>query len=429
MPEQSRNGFPRVFWVANIIEILERFAYYGIYIPFGIYAEHLGITSGQLGTIQSIFLAISYFLPVVSGTFADRYGFKKLLIISYLAYLPSILLLIYARSFPGIALTMLSIGFAAGIFKPLISGTIRLATDSTNKTLGFGIFYAMVNIGATIGPVIAGRLRAVSWEHAFEADAVAIVVMLVFTIFFYKEPPREPSTVTLGRKLQDIYATLSDHKFSVFLLLLGLFYWFPYWSFLNLMPLYVDTKLDTARLYENMSAVLGTSIANFFSHTGEDGKRRILGETIGQTSYFIIVLQLFVSRVAEKYRAIPTFMTGFLLCAAGMFISGMAMAVPALIFPGIGLFAIGEMSASPRLQEYVTWIAPREKAGLYMGSYFLATGIGGFLSGIYTRLFGWFSGIAHPEYVWYTLAAHFVLAMAALFLFSRGAGEFRELES
>ena len=96
---EHRSPFPPVFWVANLIEVLERFAYYGIYFGFGIYMEYLGYTRAQLGVIQSIFLLMSYTIPIVSGTFADRYGFKKVLIISYLAYLPSILLLIFTRSF------------------------------------------------------------------------------------------------------------------------------------------------------------------------------------------------------------------------------------------------------------------------------------------------------------------------------------------
>ena len=148
----ERTKFPPVFWIANSIEVLERFAYYGIYFSFGIYMAQLGYTRAQLGIVQSIFLALSYVIPVISGTFADRYGFKKVLIVSYLAYLPSILLLIFTRSFSGIALTMLMIGLAAGIFKPLIAGTVRAVTDGTNKTLGFGIFYMMVNIGGSLGP-------------------------------------------------------------------------------------------------------------------------------------------------------------------------------------------------------------------------------------------------------------------------------------
>ncbi|MEJ2722108.1 MAG: MFS transporter, partial [bacterium] len=225
-----RTPFPPVFWVANLIEVLERFSYYGIYFGFGIYMEYLGYTRAQLGVVQSIFLLISYTIPVISGTFADRFGFKKVLIVSYLAYLPSILLLIVTKSFSGIALTMLSIGLAAGIFKPLISGTVRAVTDSTNKTLGFGLFYAMVNVGASFGPIVAGKLRAISWNYAFAAAGVGIAIMLLITIFFYKEPEREIEGATLGQKFRDIGTALSDIKFAVFLVLLGLFFWLPFWA-------------------------------------------------------------------------------------------------------------------------------------------------------------------------------------------------------
>src|SRR5512135_263363 len=212
-----RTPFPPVFWVANVIEVLERFAYYGIYFGFGIYMASLGYSRSQLGIVQSLFLFLSYVTPVISGTFADRYGFKKVLIVSYLAYLPSILLLILTRSFSGIALTMLSIGLAAGIFKPLVSGTVRAVTDRSNKTLGFGIFYQMVNVGASFGPLIAGKLRAISWNYAFLAAAIAIGLMLVITIVFYKEPKRELEGITLRDKFRDLGTALSDVKFAAFL--------------------------------------------------------------------------------------------------------------------------------------------------------------------------------------------------------------------
>jgi POT family proton-dependent oligopeptide transporter len=426
---KKRTPFPGVFWLANTVEILERFAYYGIYMGFGIYMEYLGYTRGQLGIVQSIFLLISYVVPMVSGTFADRFGFKKVFIVSYLAYLPAILLLLVTKSFSGIALTMLTIGLAAGIFKPLVSGTVRTVTDATNKTLGFGIFYAMVNLGATFGPLVAGKLRAISWNHAFLASAVAIGLMLVITIFFYKEPKREMEGVTLGQKFKDMGTALSDLKFSLFLVLLGLFFWLPFWAFFNVLAVYIDRSLDTARLYLNIKSVLGTGVANFLSHD-DHGVRKILGETISNTGVVIICLQVFVSRTAERFKAIPTFLMGMIVIAVGyLFLAYARIGAPAWVFLGILLFAVGEMISSPRIQEYITWLAPKEKAGLYMGTNFLALGIGGSLSGItYTSLSGYFRDMGHPEYVFFALAAHFVLGMIVLFLFTKTGRSFKEVE-
>jgi POT family proton-dependent oligopeptide transporter len=426
----ERTPFPKVFWVANTIEVLERFAYYGIYFGFGIYMASLGYSTEKLGMVQFVVLLMSYTIPVISGTFADRYGFKKVMIVSYLVYLPSVLLLIVNKSYSGILLTMLSVGFAAGIFKPLISATVRAVTDKTNKTLGFGIFYAMVNVGGSFGPLVLARLRAISWDYAFIAAAAAIVVMLLITIFFYKEPPREIEGATLGQKFRDIGTALSDKKFLAFLVLLGVFFWIPFWSFFNLCALYVDSDMDTAALYGALAGLFGAGFAGFLSHAGEDGVRRVLGEAISHTGYIIMLLQVFVSGYLEKKKALPSFMVGLAVAALGFFVLGYArVSVSTLVFLGIFLFAVGEMVASPRIQEYITWIAPKEKAGLYMGSNFLATGIGATSGITYTPLYGYVKSLGHPEYVWYVLAAHFVLGIVVLNVFVKLFGEFREQEA
>ncbi len=425
---EKRSAFPAVFWIANTIEILERLAYYGIYFGFGIYMERLGYTRAQLGNVQSLFLLLSYGMPVISGSFADRFGFKKVLIVSYLAYLPSILLLMYTKSYSGILLTMLSIGLSAGIFKPLVAGTVRAVTDRTNKTLGFGIFYAMVNIGGTFGPIIMGKLRAISWDHAFIAAAISICFMLLLTIFFYKEPEREIEGTTLGQKMKEIGIALRDYKFTFLLVLMGFFFWLPFWAFFNLSAVYVDRNLDTVRLYENIRSLLGSGFANFFSSVDEKGVRRILGETLSSTGYIIIVFQLLVSRISERFRAMPTFLFGLILLTVGFGVIGLAaVTFPAIVFLGIFIFAIGEMVSSPRIQEYLTWIAPKEKAGLYMGMNFLATMIGAALSGItYTRLSGYFNEQGSPEYTWYVLAVHSALGIIALAAYTKLIGEFKE---
>jgi dipeptide/tripeptide permease len=429
----TRSAFPPVFWVANLIEVLERFAYYGIYFGFGIYMTHLGYSRDQLGVVQSLFLFVSYSMPVISGSFADRFGFKPMLIVSYLAYLPSILLLLSAHSLTGIALTMLSIGFAAGIFKPLVAGSIRVLTDSTNKTLGFGIFYAMVNIGGTLGPIVAGKLRVISWSYAFIAAAIAIVLMLIVTLFFYEEPPREKRGKTVGETIVEIGLTLTDLKFATFLILLGFGFWLPFWAFFNLCALYIDANLDTARLYQDLHAIplLGPGLADFLSAPDDKGVRRIIGETIGNTGWVIIVFQIMVSNLMAKVRALPAFMAGLAIAGFGFFVIGRAAtSAPSLVFLGIALFAIGEMICSPRIQEYITWIAPKDKAGLYMGSNFLGTMIGGLTSGfIYTTLSNHFAQAGVPGRVWDVMALNMFAAIGALLIFVKVAGEFKEMEA
>jgi len=425
---KDRTRFPFVFWVANGIEVLERFAYYGIYMGFGIYLQQLGYSKGDLGIIQSIFLALSYLIPLFSGTFADKYGFKKVLIISYLVYLPTILLLIVTKSFSGIAITMLSIGFAAGIFKPLISGTVRVVTDRTNKTLGFGIFYAMVNVGASFGPIIMGKLRALSWDYVFITAAAAVGLMFIITLIFYKEPPREIEGVTLKQKFKDMGEVLSDYKYLTFIILLGVFFWMPFWAFFNVLTVYIDDYMNTAALYQGVKSILGTGITSLIS-SNDSGVWKINAEAISHTGYIIIVFQIFISHIFEKRAALRSFLFGILVAAAGFVVLGFSVTTSNnLVFLGIFLFATGEMISSPRIQEYITWIAPKEKAGLYMGTNFLATFIGATLSGIYTGVMGSFEEAGTPEYIMYTLAAHCVVGVIAIYIFTKTAGEFKEMD-
>ena len=351
-----------------------------------------------------------------------------MLIVAYVAYLPSILLLIVTKSFSGIALTMLTIGFAAGIFKPLVSATVRATTDSTNKTVGFGIFYMMVNVGASFGPLVMGKLRAMSWDYVFYTAAATIGVMFLITVFFYKEPKREIEGVSLKQKFQDIGTALSDYKFAIFIVLLGVFFWMPFWAFFNVLSVYVNDFMDTASLYNSVKSVLGSGITSIISRQ-EAGIWKINAEAISHDGYIIIVFQLLISRIFEKRPALPSFMFGLFVAAIGFVILGVALVGSNnLVFLGIFLFAIGEMISSPRIQEYIMWIAPKEKAGLYMGTNFLATFIGAILSGIYTWLMGVYQNMGSPEYIMYTLAGHLIVGIFAIFIFTKTLGEFKELE-
>jgi dipeptide/tripeptide permease len=425
---KNRSRFPFVFWTANTIEILERFAYYGIYMGFGIYMAQLGYERDDLGYVQQIFLGFSYLIPLFSGTFADRYGFKKMLMIAYLAYLPSILLLILTKSFSGIALSMLSIGFAAGIFKPLISGTVRVTTDSTNKTLGFGIFYWMVNIGASAGPIVMGKLRAISWDYVFYTAAAAIAIMFLITLIFYKEPPREIEGVTLKKKFKDMGEALSDVKFLVFIIFLGVFFWLPFWAFYNVLAVYINDHMDTALLYLSTSSVIGDWLAQLIS-SQVDGVWRINAEAISHTGFIIIFFQLVISSIFKNRAAIGSFLFGLFIASIGFAVLGYAIiGSNNLVYLGIFFFAVGEMISSPRIQEYIMWIAPKEKAGLYMGTNFVATFIGAFLSGYYTIVLGAFERSGHPEYIMYTLAGHCLIGIVAIYIFVKTMGEFKELE-
>ena len=411
-----RTAFPRVFWTGNVIEILERFAYYGLYMGFQIFATKtvleggLGWSEGRLGVVQSVFLLLSYSVPLISGVLADRYGFKRMLMWSYVLYLPGFIFLTLTRQFGAVLAVMALIAVAAGLFKPLIAGTVRLSTDSTNRTLGFGIFYLMVNVGAFFGPMIAGALRTQSWNYAFLASACAVVGMIIVTAIFYKNPI-EPVKDT-GQKqpllhdFLEIVPYLKQGKIMAFILVFGVLIEVPFWAFFNLCPMYVDRFVATDQLYTVFSSILGERIVGWFST--ED--HRIAGETLAHTALYVILFQLFVTRISERMRSIPVISFGIaimLLGCIGLWAS--TGDVPWFMFAGTILFAVGEMACMPRMEQYLISMLPPEKTGLGGGLLRIPVAIGAGLSGVTINpLYQKFIADGHPQLIWMVLGGMFL---------------------
>jgi len=425
----QRTPFPPVFWVANTIEVLERYVYYGFYFGFGIYLASLGFSRADLGNLQFILLLFTYGLTIFTGFLGDRYGFKRMLLVSYVLYLPPFILLIFVKNLLGIALILVLLSTAAALFKPLPAGTVRLTTDKTNKTIGVGIFYAMVNVGGTLGPLVLASLRVISWGLAYSAAAAGVVLMFIVTLIFYREPERPVPEGSFGTHVRKAFSVLADMKFSTFLVLMGIMFWIPFWAFYNILAIYVDTHLDTALLYQKLHVVFGGAV-NLVSLEDENtGIRRIAGESIAHTGYIILVLQLLVSRISEHFKALPSIIFGLIVTAAGMAVLGFAFFMnPLLLFLGILIFAVGEMISSPRFDEYITYLAPKEKAGMYMGLVTASVAIGAFSGPTYTRLYGYLEELGHPDYVWYILAAHLAIGMVVLAVYVRFTGGFKEVD-
>ena len=73
-------------------------------------------------------------------------------------------------------------------FKPIISAMIARNTTDETSSIGFGIFYMMINIGGFIGPFIAGVLMQKTWDYVFYMSMLAIGVNYMITFFFFREP-------------------------------------------------------------------------------------------------------------------------------------------------------------------------------------------------------------------------------------------------
>jgi len=207
--------FPRTFWIANTMEIFERMAWYGWFAVASLYMTNprsegaLGFTEQQRGTLQGAITFILYLLPVLTGALADRYGFKKMFVIAYAILVPAYFLLGQFDSYGGFFVVFLLVAVGAAVFKPVVVGTVAHTTTEETGTLGFGIFYMMVNVGGFIGPIVAGILRGWDWNYVFIASSVWIACNFFWLLVFYKEPTKE-ATSEKPRNLKKVMDDMVD---------------------------------------------------------------------------------------------------------------------------------------------------------------------------------------------------------------------------
>lgn len=378
--------FPRTFWIANTIELFERWAWYGFFMLFANYLTGssdvggLEFTQIQKGIIMGVGTGILYFLPVLTGSIADKYGYKRVLLLAFIIYTSAFILLPMFNTFAGVFAMYLYLAVGAALFKPIISATIAKTTTANTSSIGFGIFYMMVNIGAFFGPMITLLYKS-NYELVFFISA-GVVALNFILLIFYREPGRTKSTETLSYTItqvfKNIWLVLHDFKFVIFLFIVAGF-WTMYYQLFFTLPVFVTQWVDTSQLYNFFSTYLPV-VAKEYGNHGQMESEFI----VNFDALFIILFQIFISALVMKRKPLNTMLAGFIISSIGL---ALTLVTQNVIFTlaAIFIFAIGEMVASPKITEYIARIASSEKKALYMGYSFLPVFLGsifaGFISG------------------------------------------------
>jgi len=221
--------FPGYFWTANSMEIFERMGWYGFYAVSSLYLTGavadggLGMSSEDRGVIQGLATFFLYLFPAVFGALADRYGFRLMFLASCVVMIPGYLLLGIPDGFWGFLAVYFLVAVGHGMFKPVVISSVAKATTAETGSMGFGIFYMMVNVGGFLGPIVAGVVRGWDWQFVFYASAAWIVVMGLIALFVYREPPRDEAKEA-ARPLRDVFAGMIEvvGNGRFFLLIAGL---------------------------------------------------------------------------------------------------------------------------------------------------------------------------------------------------------------
>jgi len=427
-PTTTRSDFPKTFGIANVMELFERAAYYGmnsvlaIYLTASVAEGGLGESVEAVGFLQGIIYAATYVLPILGGALADRYGYRRMLMVAFSFLACGYFAAGYMSSYALVFLALAVMATGAGLFKPIISGTIARTTDETNSAFGFGIYYWMINLGAFLSPLVVSWLKGFSWQYVFTASALYTGLMLLPAAFVYRDPPGTGSGKTLKDTLMGAAEVLGDSRFMLMIVVYSGF-WILYFQNFGTILFYLRDFVDRAPVSEAMTSVFRAVGLPAFTFDAEHVTVINAGT--------IILLQVFVSRVVKNRPALPTMVTGMAIGALG-FLCLAASTNPWIFVLGIAVFSIGEMTAHPKYYSFVGLVAPADRKAVYMGYAFLygvfgsllGSNIGSFLYARYmTPVIGTPAAAEHARLFWVGFAALDVVAAALLVVFAKRFGQ------
>src|SRR6185437_7687479 len=162
---EIRRGFERPFWVANVSDIFERLSYYAVFAALVRYLhDTLLFPTAQASSLAGIFGGAVWVMAIFGGALADRIGFRRALSVAYFIlscsyflvgsigapWLSPIRSAVPLGLLVGIILFLPALGVA--LVKPSVVGTTARASKENVRSIGYSIYYTMVNIGSTMGP-------------------------------------------------------------------------------------------------------------------------------------------------------------------------------------------------------------------------------------------------------------------------------------
>ena len=424
---EIRTGFERPFWVANFTEIFERIAYYATTAVLAIYmSEQLRFSSELTGWLMSAFGFVVWFLPLLGGTLADRFGFRRALMFAYLVMTAGYFLLgslsatwmaplRHALGDKWLVLAILMVpALGPGMVKPCVAGTTARASRENVRSIGYSIYYTLVNVGGALGPILAFLVReklGLGIENVFRVAACSVFLMFWVTLFFFREPSgvEEKKVASVWEAITNMFVVLGNIRFLLFLGIIAAYY-VVFWQMYISMPLFV-------RHFVNPNA-------------GVDA-------TISVEAITVICFQVLIAVLTRK---IPTFRT----IAIGILLTGISWVILALPLPtgevtlhlgfaaptiyrisvyvGITLFvlALGEIMLASRYYDYISRLAPSGQQGLYMGYAFLPVAIGYLIAGpLGGYLLHQFGEVHHkPRQMWLVIAGIGVFATILMLLYN-----------
>jgi POT family proton-dependent oligopeptide transporter len=447
--QDIRTGFERPFWVANITEIFERLSYYGAFASLALYLqEKLNFSTEQTGTLTGIFGGMVWFLAIFGGAAADRLGFRRALSLAYLLlaaayfligsiaapWLAPVRNLVPLGLFVGFILMLPALGVA--LVKPCVVGTTARASKENVRSIGYSIYYTMVNIGGALGPYFASwSHRHLGVENVYRVAALSVFAMFFVVLLFFREPRKAgdappPSIATVAKNFCVVvgkaWLVLPACGFALLLLIITSIYpWaVPWWIWAGLLLL---ALAGMSRFMWFLALFTGywvvfwqqyISVPGYIhNYIDANADVELILVTDGVT---VIALTLLVNFLTRKIPAFAAVILGTVVTSLSwLVLASWPTTVGAIV--AIFVLALGEIIQAPRYYDYISRLAPAGQQGTYMGFAFLPIGIGSIIG-------GWFGGTFmhrfaevqnQPHLFWWSTTAVGLATAVVLWIYDR----------
>jgi dipeptide/tripeptide permease len=395
--------FPRVFWVVNTLELVERGAYYGMLaaLPYHM-VYNLHIRTELVGLLLSLLTPFLYILPIISGALAGKYGFRAVMVPAFLLIAAGYALAGTATTFELMLVSFMILGIGTGTFKPMTSGTIATTTSEGTRNLGYSIYYWMINVGSFLMPLtVAVAVPKEQYGLVFFISSGLMAANFALSFLFFRNPVEPDPKKSVSGVLAGAALVLRDYRFMILLVIYSGF-WFMYAVNNAAITLFmVDFKVwDVAPA---MVAVVNPIT--------------------------ILAAGPFLGKLVEKFDSLHAMIGGMAIFTAGLMMMGIPGSWPFFV-SGIVIFSVAEFIVHPTYISYVSKIAPKDKVPVYMGYSFIPALIG-YSSGnfLVALLYTIFSEEAHrPKFFWAIIGSVGLFTIACLMLYSQYLGRKRAVE-
>ncbi|MEZ4409082.1 MAG: MFS transporter, partial [Polyangiales bacterium] len=157
-------------------------------LPF--YAEHFGASPREVGLLVATFAAFQLVSGPVLGGLSDRYGRRRLLVVSQLGTIAGYVLLGLANSLAGVFFARVIHGAMAGNLS-LAQAYIADVTKPEDRARAFAFIGVAFGIGFLLGPAVSGWLAHKNIHYPVFAAGGLTTLSMLTTLALVKEPPRE----------------------------------------------------------------------------------------------------------------------------------------------------------------------------------------------------------------------------------------------